>query len=107
MNDIKELIEEAHVCVGKGWWPIIDKYLPQIVELAPDCNINMKEKFGLLRIQCYGQMIDAEKVRALQEEAYIASSTVCEECGAPGRLHTEFYWRQTLCDRCAAKLHKK
>ncbi len=101
-----EILEEARACVGKGWWPIIDKYLPQIVELAPDCDIIVKEKYGTLRIGAYGKSLDHKKLMELEMAAEEASVTVCEECGAPGKLRTDFYWIETLCDRCAAARKK-
>lgn len=100
MNDVNELLQEAKDAVGPGWWPIIDKYLPPIVELAPNCFINAKEKFGLLRIQCYGPALDREKIIKLEREAEIVSSTVCEECGASGKHRHDLDWMQTLCEPC-------
>ncbi len=97
------ILKDAKSSVGKGWWPIIEEYLPQIVELAPECNINVKEKFGLLRIQCYGETTDRAKIRELQEAAYIVSSAVCEKCGAPGKHRTDVYWLKTLCEPCYQK----
>lgn len=103
MNDIKMLTQEARSLVGKGWWPIIDEYLPQIVELAPECDIDVKEKYGILRINTVGSVVDPEKVLALEIAAMQESETVCEECGAPGTLRPDRTWIQTLCDQCAAK----
>lgn len=107
MNDLNKLIEEAKSVIGPGWWPIIEKYLPQIVELAPDCDIIVKEKFGLLRIRCLGQVADRKTINKLQDEAYVASSTVCEECGAPGKHRPDLDWQQTLCEPCYQKAHEK
>lgn len=83
-----------------GWWPILDKYLPQLMALDPDCDISIKEKFGVLRIGVFSSKIEIEKQIEIEHAAELTSSTVCEYCGAPGRLRANRSWRQTLCDRC-------
>lgn len=98
-----EILEEARACVGKGWWPILDKYLPQIVELAPDCDIIVKEKYGTLRIGAYGKALDHNKLTELERVAEQESATVCEECGAPGKLRNKLFRIQTLCRGCYRK----
>ena len=107
MNNLNELLQEAKSSVGQGWWPIIEKYLPQMVELAPEGDFFFKEKYGTLRMEVYGKTLDREKLTELEIAAEQESETVCEECGAPGKLHTEFYWIETLCDQCAEERHKR
>lgn len=106
-NELNKILEKARANVGKGWWPIVEEYLPQIVRLAPECEIIVKEKFGTLRIGVYGQMSDRDEVMRFKREAELASATVCEECGNPGKLHMELAWFLTLCDRCADEHRKK
>lgn len=98
-----KFLEEAHAYVGKGWWPIIDKYLPEIMEIAPDCNIIVKEKFGALRIGAVGKTTNQEKLLELKQKAENESLTICEVCGAPGKHRSDLDWMQTLCEACYQK----
>lgn len=59
----------------------------------------VKVNFGALRIQMESE--DA-RTTALIEFAEHHSRSVCEECGAPGRLR-EGAWPRTLCDAHAAR----
>jgi len=91
--------------VSPGWWPILDKYIPQILELDPDCDLIIKEKYGVLRIQFLSNKISMEKRIEIINAAELESSTVCEYCGQPGKLRTDRCWHETLCDRCAGADH--
>ena len=42
-----------------GWWPILDKYMPQFRALDPNCEFFIKEKFGYLRIRALSQTLPA------------------------------------------------
>lgn len=89
--------------VGPGWWPIIDHHLARARKLDPDCDISVKEKYGLLRAHFLSDkqnMSNALHQIALEME--VASESVCQECGAPGHTVRENGWLVTLCDRCAA-----
>ena len=93
--------ERLYSNVHPGWWDILDKYVQQILTIAPDAEIYIKEKFGLLRLVARSETIDWKKFMEIETAARLASSTVCEWCGQPGKLRTDSYWLQTLCDRCA------
>lgn len=94
-------LEEARECVRSGWWPILDKYVPLILAIDPEAQIEVKEKFGMLRIWVGSETLeDCSVFDPFIEEAEEASKTVCEICGAPGRLR-KGRWIQTLCDDCA------
>lgn len=93
----------AYSQVGKGWWPLLDKYIPAILEIDAECDFDPKEKYGELRLEatpsadCENRMAIYE----LEQEAENESATVCEYCGKPGRLRTEKRsWYLTLCDEC-------
>ena len=91
--------------VFPGWWPILDKYVPQILELDPNCDLIIKEKYGVLHLQFFSYKISTEKRIEIVNAAELESSTVCECCGQPGKLRTDRCWHETLCDRCAAADH--
>lgn len=86
--------------VYPGWWSILDKYIPQILELAPDAELYIKEKFGLLRLDAKSETINWTAFTEMKHAAELESETVCECCGSPGRLRTNNGWWETLCERC-------
>lgn len=83
-----------------GWWPILDKYVPQILAIDPECELYIKEKCGFLRIGFHSEKIGLQKRIEIGNAAELASSKVCEFCGAPGRHRPNRMRMQTLCDRC-------
>ena len=91
------LKENAKKCVCKGWHGLLDTLYDALPE--DTFVMQVKEKWGGLRFYVgptSGEFLD------LIEEMEDKSYTVCEECGAPGRLRTN-RWYVTLCDACAEK----
>lgn len=86
--------------VYPGWWCILDKYIPQILKMAPDAELYVKEKFGLLRLDARSKTINWPAFIEIKHAVEMESSTVCECCGAPGSIRTNNGWQETLCDRC-------
>lgn len=86
--------------VDPGWWSILDKYIPQILAIAPDAELLIKEKFGLLRLNIESKTVNWTAFQEIKHAAELESATICEVCGAPGRLRINNGWRETLCDRC-------
>lgn len=95
-------LKEACENVYPGWWPILEKYIPQILAIDPEAQIEVKEKFGTLRIWAGSEKVEWSEFTNIILEAEKASETVCEICGEPGKLRPKQRWIQTLCDRCAA-----
>lgn len=48
----KQLLH-AYFCVGMGWWPILDKYIPAILAIGAECDFEPKEKYGELWLQAF------------------------------------------------------
>lgn len=98
-------LEAAYACVGKGWHGLLDKYLPQIWIIDPDCDLIIKEKYGTLRIQPYkvSEGVSRNDIHTIARDAEKESATVCELCGAPGSLRTDRDWWETLCDECVSR----
>ncbi len=86
--------------VGKGWIPILDDMVKELVSLGWDKDLQqVKEKFGILRVYVGQTTDEMESVIAVAEER---SRAVCEQCGAPGELNTSTrHWWFTACDPCA------
>lgn len=98
---MQKQLKDAHESVRPGWWSILDIYIPQILAIDPDAQIEVKEKFGTLRIWVGSETVDDCSVfDPFIQAAEEASKTVCEICGSPGRIRKK-RWVQTLCDECA------
>lgn len=98
----KDRYELYRYSVGPGWWDILDRYVPQLQALDPQFDFYIKEKYGVLRIYATSELVPCAICEKAGEDAELESATVCENCGAPGRLRTNLSWLQTLCDRCLA-----
>lgn len=99
------------VCVGEGWWPIIESLCGQInryvtwkndrkekFDMGEGCPqvivTQIKEKFGGLRFYYDG---GDEHVHGMVKMAESWASYSCEECGKPGKSRSGG-WIKTLCD---------
>ena len=103
-QQMKTKFEEVYASVGKGWHGLLDKYLPQIYAIDPDCELIIKQKYGTLRIQPFklSEGVSRNEFYAIAREAERASATVCEVCGESGSLRaTDGFWIVTICDSCA------
>lgn len=100
--------------VGKGWQglckdvfkEIADVYRKNLIPLELFYAMQIKEKFGVLRI--YTNDIPEQVYYAVQEiieNAEDKSATICEECGQPGELRSDG-WLTTLCDEHAAQVRR-
>lgn len=87
--------ESAKLSVGKGWSTLIDLAY-RLFERENVKVLQVKEKYGSLRLYC-GQatLFTLGYISALED----VSRYVCEECGKPGTLRTDG-WYKTLCDEC-------
>jgi len=88
---------------GPGWETVIRRLADKLGALpGPPKLVGGKEKFGSFqsRISPYIEE-HQEKVDELVHEARKLSLTICEECGAPGRLRMGINIAKTTCDRHA------
>lgn len=98
---MQKQVKNAREKIDPGWWPILDNYLPPILSIDPEAQIEVKEKFGALRIWVGSETIDDWGVFSpFIEAAEEASQKVCQICGAPGHCRPNKRWIQTLCDQC-------
>lgn len=88
--------------VGPGWWSFIDICMARINEIDPDCEMELKEKHGILHAHTRSKIKDKTAIYEIEHEMEKWSETVCECCGADGKLVEQDSWLYTLCDRCAA-----
>ena len=89
--------------VGPGWWTIIDDYLEQAKRIDPNCELEVKEKYGSLRADILTENDDTRAaLYQIEREMEKATAGVCEICGAPGKIVNRRSWQTTVCTRCAA-----
>jgi hypothetical protein len=98
------------VCVGEGWWPIIESLCANIqvhlnwvnrngVVVEQVVVMQIKEKFGGLRFYYEGGDDTVNGLVTMAESWAIRS---CEECGTPGKSRSGG-WIRTLCDKHEAE----
>jgi hypothetical protein len=93
----------ARRLVGRGWWPLLDAAFA-VAEREGVRIGQIKEKLGHLCV--YYDCTTAEQWERLgpvEDDLLGRSAALCEACGAPGTLHTEFGWLKTLCGDCATR----
>ena len=133
--ELQEKLKHDHPFLNKGgclcscavgWYDLIDELCGKISERyklegkEPDIFIDeIKEKYGTLRVEYSHDNFsddngDPNKKAALEndieslvDEYEEKSKTVCEMCGAPGKLREDLPWIQTLCVSCYAEQVKR
>lgn len=82
-----------------GWFDIIYDACKKIAALDDGTFkfLQIKEKFGGLRLYCSGGNSEVNKIIGLAEDE---SYNVCEMCGKRENITTEGGWIQTLCKDC-------
>ena len=89
---------------GEGWYgPLLNLgyHAEQVLAKYPNSGVytsQVKEKFGTLRVYLDGHSDHPAYVaiQALIEEAEVATSALCEVCGAPGEM-VKAGWRWVAC----------
>jgi len=83
---------------GAGWYPILVRLEERLGVIDPDYRVlQIKEKFGTLRLYLAGRSDELGKAAVAEAE----SARTCELCGSPGHLRTRESWLRTVCDDCA------
>lgn len=81
---------------GDGWFELIKELSEKLEPLGVEA-LQVKEKWGTLRFYLTNATDEAWDLVEAAEEA---SESICEECGAPGKMRDEHLWVLTLCDQC-------
>lgn len=98
--------------VGEGWHDlcartfgqIVDIYRKHGVPLKHFCLMQLKEKYGGLRIYSGALPVQVyNEVDAVIGQAEKESLTICEICGQPGHYWESGGWIMTRCDKHASK----
>jgi hypothetical protein len=88
--------------VRAGWYPLIVELDKAVARLDPTYTLcQVKEKFGALRYyiepSAGNSATDNASIAQLIGDAERRSSSICEECGAPGVLGVVDGWWHTSC----------
>src|SRR4029077_3168636 len=91
-------ILKCYIDVNDGWYDLLDGLCLQLERERLEAESKMKgpkatleinqikEKFGMLRVYVNMSSSISNNVFDLIEQAEIASSSICEDCGAPGKI---------------------
>lgn len=89
--------------VGPGWWELLDQQFARMREIDPEVDVDVKEKYGLARVEFSTEKDDAfEQLNKIARETEEQSGHICEICGQSGAVVKQGGWLSTLCDRCAS-----
>jgi NADH pyrophosphatase NudC (nudix superfamily) len=86
--------------IGPGWMPVVTKAVAAL-EAHGAKIVQVKEKFGGLRIYFDYQDVDNADPGLLNKIVYAAEEEclkICEQCGEPGTRRSGG-WIRTLCDK--------
>ena len=84
---------------GDGWYELLRETCDKLKDFPTVEFVQIKEKFGGLRIYARSASEDGWYIL---NEAEDKSYSICEVCGAPGKVRTGG-WIKTLCDDCDAR----
>lgn len=93
------------MCVGAGWRPIVRDAVQKIETAGGKIN-DVKEKFGGLRIYCHSESDTETDIYKIIGEAQKQCSTICEECGMPGKVKSINGWYKTVCEKHSVDVWK-
>lgn len=97
--------------VGAGWGKVLEAFVATLSQPLKERlhPIQVKEKFGGLRLYMYLDTANLDDVRSKELHRQLSSlvriteeqaSKTCELCGKPGSLKTDGGWWLTLCKEC-------
>jgi hypothetical protein len=90
--------------VDDGWMPILEELFEKIDKVTKENNLDItivqvKEKFGSLRVYWHGSDTENDDISNLIWEAEKQSACTCEKCGKPGTMQTDG-WMCVRCEDC-------
>lgn len=99
---MKTAFEQFDYEMDPGWIPFVKEAVEKITALgkAEDEEfqiLQVKEKFGGLRIYT---SFDTPEIEKIISEAEERARSTCERCGKGGSLKAKGWWLKTCCDDC-------
>lgn len=89
--------EYAKMCVDNGWHSLVDEAFDLIEKEEGVTVVQVKEKFGELRIYTEES---SESLRQAIHEIEYKSCSICESCGMPASPKKLGWWIKTICESC-------
>lgn len=90
------------ILTGEGWIDLIDRMCQELMEKHPWVEFTqIKEKFGQLRVYIAPSQVtlpEYDAARKLIGRYEAESDSICEQCGAPGKLNRERGWIRVECE---------
>ena len=109
----KILPRNLEVKCDSGWYDIINSLLTSMSNYIRMNNpqvklqiVEIKEKFGLLRVQYGFKDIPDLRIDGMVRAICDLSATICEVCGSHHATLSNGDFRKTLCKNCKGKLSK-
>lgn len=106
-KDINRPPTESLICFGcscgDGWYDLLDRTFKKIIDNDPAREIvlmQVKEKFGELRIYLYCPTGIQSKIYEILGKAELESRTICENCGSIENIKSNGSWIKYLCKDC-------
>lgn len=93
----------------KGWQSLIEETIKEVHKVDPKAIIEYaKEKFGVLSFGTPLEYYNKE-VEDILHKAEIKSRSICENCGAVGKIDLDKFgfWLKCFCDPCREEENKK
>ncbi len=101
MEEIYRILKSpprSGICVGSGWIALVIDCLQKFEALDFDIQVlQIKEKFGGLRIYVDNNTAQVGEIIKAAEEKVMKT---CESCGEPGKLCSDCGWMMVRCDTC-------
>lgn len=96
--------EKVAMCVGPGWRLLVLKLIEDLLSIGWDAHVfQVKEKFGGLRFYASAMSNEGyDLIHKAEEQSY----TICEECGEPGQVYRDGWWK-TLCEKHAKEQQRE
>ena len=93
-------LEAMKLAVGPGWGKLIEEVYAILAAHDEAVVLQIKEKFGMLRVYTCNIPDDVEtQLTAIENK----SAEVCDVCGEPGAVISRDGWYMARCSACREK----
>lgn len=116
MSDWREQLIKNHPfmrhgypSVGKGWRNVVETLVSNLSEVVEKNDlksfavVQIKEKFGELRVYYQGANNHIDEISSIVHEAERQSGITCEACGKPGKIVEINRWLKCACEEHGIK----
>jgi hypothetical protein len=102
---IEKPICENNGIIGVGWVSLIENFLIELKKQKIKFKIvQIKEKFGKLRIYCDDSCTDSKEFAKLADKFSNKANNICTFCSAQGKIRNCFNYFLCICSKCKDKI---